>query len=404
MAVLFLNIIAVSANGVLQQQPERTPIANFSLADIAPRTTQEQSNGEINRVVPATRYTTATEFYASVMNSEEFKNTENHFLRRQMLQLPENLIARMDTEALLDAVLAYPFFREIYAFTDVNIGVKLLFSDFNGAIELANRPDVAHVLLRKYENTAILSHNEIQAMDAVSVGDAVYALSNIEILLAQDFVIQRLDADEISKLNNVVYERFFQKLESPEYGTTTTAFYATFESLNRYTLDESQVAIPSAALSSVTTPNGSLVSVFRRGEELSTAQILSNHQWVATNFPGATWLGQSTTHYNCHSYTWHWQSTSNRYWMNNPIAYVTDGSYRQFPIPWVGDKMIWVRNGLIDHSANVTTVLHGPPHPVWGYTDLVRVTSKWGSLGLYSHNGMHSPYWFNGTFTTFFAR
>ena len=44
------------------------------------------------------------------------------------------------------------------------------------------------------------------------------------------------------------------------------------------------------------------------------------------------------------------------------------------------------------HSGIVTGVLTGTSNNICGTADLVTVTSKWGSYGLYSHNGLYCPY------------
>ena len=40
----------------------------------------------------------------------------------------------------------------------------------------------------------------------------------------------------------------------------------------------------------------------------------------------ATRIAPSSSKYNCHSYAWYMQSTSNPYWMNDPSSYYTDWS------------------------------------------------------------------------------
>lgn len=90
------------------------------------------------------------DFYERVKSSEEWLNTDDRMLRGEMLQLPKEMLERMDTADLLNAVLDYPYFRDIYAFDDIQMGIESLFDNFNGAQELAQRSDVAEVLMDKY--------------------------------------------------------------------------------------------------------------------------------------------------------------------------------------------------------------------------------------------------------------
>lgn len=47
-------------------------------------------------------------------------------------------------------------------------------------------------------------------------------------------------------------------------------------------------------------------------------------------YPYATRLYSATPVYNCHSYAWHSQKTSeNKYWINNPANYYVNGSYSE---------------------------------------------------------------------------
>lgn len=342
-----------------------------------------------------------SDFYQDIITSEEWIETENRAIRGELLQLPKEMLLNMDTATLIDAVLNYPYFRDIYAFDDVQLGVDKLFRTFNGAVELLNRSNVGEILLDKYISMTVLSSNDAQTMDMVSVGDIVYELSNVEVLLAQDFVINSLSKSEIKVLSEAVSQKYTEKLSNNSYCGTVDSFYELFYANCDDVSIREQVSVL-ATYTYVSTPKGSKVLVVERGEELSADEIASNHKWVKDNYPSATRLGSSTTKYNCHSYAWYSQSTSNKYWMVSPLAYINDGSYLSAPSPVKNNRMIWFTNGEPTHSAIVQSVLSGPVNMNYGYTDLVIVNSKWGQLGLYRHNGMNSPYWDNNTYTAFY--
>lgn len=78
---------------------------------------------------------------------------------------------------------------------------------------------------------------------------------------------------------------------------------------------------------SVYTPKGTAVTVIKRGEQLTATQKTQINNQMASLYPNATRLASATTHYNCHSYAWYSNSTNNKYWMNNPSAYMSDTSY-----------------------------------------------------------------------------
>ena len=108
--------------------------------------------------------------------------------------------------------------------------------------------------------------------------------------------------------------------------------------------------------------------------------------------PEATRISPSTRKYNCHSYAWYMQSTSNPYWMDCPNDYYTDGSY-EISTGNVGDIICYYNEDDVNiHSGIVTSRLSGVSNGVCGDADLVTVRSKWGSLGLYDHRGDQCPY------------
>lgn len=81
-----------------------------------------------------------------------------------------------------------------------------------------------------------------------------------------------------------------------------------------------------ALTTTVKTPKGTKVYVISDGyygDKWAKAEDAE----FKKKYPKATIIRSSDNRYNCHSYAWYNQGTNNRYWMNDPRAYVTDGSY-----------------------------------------------------------------------------
>ena len=74
-------------------------------------------------------------------------------------------------------------------------------------------------------------------------------------------------------------------------------------------------------------------------------------------YPNAICYGVPTTMYNCHSYAWR-NATNQQYWMDNPSAYWSDGSYKSASVS-VGAKIIYAKNGVLTHSGIVNTLSSG---------------------------------------------
>jgi len=129
------------------------------------------------------------------------------------------------------------------------------------------------------------------------------------------------------------------------------------------------------------------VTVYAYGEQLSPEEIKYKNELALSLYPNATLLSDSTSNYNCHSYAWYSDSTSNIYWMSNPSAYMTDGSYTQYtgaPVAAAPGYRMYYNYG--DHSAIIYVA-----GPVPSYSDIT-VISKWGPGPLMMHKASDSPY------------
>jgi len=127
----------------------------------------------------------------------------------------------------------------------------------------------------------------------------------------------------------------------------------------------------------VYTPNGTSVPVTIRAE-MSTTDYWIDYNWVVNNFPNAVILRMPTRKYNCHSYAWYSQSTSNLYWMDHPgdDSYWLDGSYYRSYFQATGNRISYVYG---DHSGIVDT-------------NNTFIVSKWGELCLVKHLYTYCPY------------
>lgn len=127
--------------------------------------------------------------------------------------------------------------------------------------------------------------------------------------------------------------------------------------------------------STVKTPKGSAVSVRVITSEFSSKEIASVNATYQKAYPKAKLLRSASKKYNCHSYAWYSQSTSNNVWMDDPTKYMTDGSYAGFCSvnPPSGYKV----NYPGTHSA--ISVGNGI------------VQSKWGQAPLMEHGITYGP-------------
>lgn len=145
------------------------------------------------------------------------------------------------------------------------------------------------------------------------------------------------------------------------------------------------------------TPGGNLVSAkYDKNPELSNAmKTLLNTKNAGF---GGTRISEPTVKYNCHSYAWVSRSTSNKYWLDNVAAYISDPAavsiISDVRLARPGDIIFWdTNNTKYEHSAVIEQVSGSEVKDIY-------VTSKWGEAGLYQHNVLNCPYYSN-TFAIF---
>lgn len=293
--------------------------------------------------------------YPLSVEDAEWKSFETHQEMLDACQIPDKLLTQLDTEELLELVLEYPLLIDFYAYDNLEEGLDKIASCYNGLSELLDREDCANIIADRYiaiEEKIINNIGEAQVLD----GEAEQ-LDQFEDKLKGDFLATLLQKEGVIRNLSV------EKTEIVNQVTETITPIGTDDTTT-----------------TVSTPNGSKVTVIIRSVELTAAEKTAKDNYFKTAYPNAVYLSTSTNKYNCHSYAWYSQSTSNKYWMNDPSKYITDGSYKSLTWPTSnGQKVVY---GAYEHSAVV--VSYG--------SSIVTVKSKWGPGPLMQHNVNYSPY------------
>lgn len=172
-----------------------------------------------------------------------------------------------------------------------------------------------------------------------------------------------------------VDREFVSKLGyDPTYNIFTDLSQVTTYSINDYSYEY------------VYTPNNTVVQVIKFDSDLEPYIIAAINEEYDSKFPEAERLSSATKYYNCHSYAWYEQSTNNPYWMDNPAAYYSDGSYIETTTPEVGDIVCYYSSSNLNLHSGVIVEVNG------NSLSTIVVESKWGQCGLYSHTANYCPY------------
>ena len=271
----------------------------------------------------------------TVQSKEWFEYTVKE--KVDMLRINETVLSDMTDCQLIYAVADYPYLCDIYVYgLTVAEGVEQLQEYCSALGELLKRPGYQETLIR--EGTKLI--NEFIAEDREDRTIIAYEMRDLIDALCSD------SADmHYSKSTREILER-----------TTPYASYVIY--------DEEHVG----------------------GEHFYWDNSLMNSYQISL-------IRQGTCHYNCHSYAWHDQSTSNIYWIPDPTAYTTSGYYTN---PYSGGVSATIyttgisTGDIIFYQAANTINMHSVIFTGNASSGVpiaeAPVISKWGKDGLFTHH------------------
>ena len=248
----------------------------------------------------------------------------------------------------METVLLNPFLIDIRAYENIDVGFDAVSSYVDGLEELAARSDYSDLIA-----------------DYCYAGDVADENINIE---------SRIELLKCFTAEKRAWSAGLYQVRSAENGGTS---------------------------SSVTTPNGSRVSVLVGRKysyyALSVQDVEADQTDLLSNYPSATIVRNvsstssvCTASYNCHSYAWHWTAATNTCWMPDPTLYMTDGSYSQ--------RSGYAVNAKVYYSSSTTNAIHSGIVTSVPTSGQAVVTLKWGYYGVIRHKVYDCPYMSSSTY------
>ena len=280
----------------------------------------------------------------------DWKTFGTHAEKVQALQIPEATLARMDTWTLVRALFDYPLLFDAFAFDDIQHGLEHTLSQFNAYNEWLSREDCIESFMSFQEE--LESNRTLGILTPIEEGQMSLKAQLIAPFLNLLDIVDECDNPRISDESSSQRAHYGYRTAPNNYAD----YYAS-------------------------TPLGSLVYVFPGTGSYSPSDILSIRNYYQTHYPNAVVLSDPTYSYNCHAYAWWMSEGGNARWMNDPSAYISDGSYIQTTSSENIPKKVAYYNGLtIDHSAVYTAEAD------------TRLISKWGNKCLMKHKVLDCPY------------
>ena len=285
-------------------------------------------------------------------------------------QFPLEYLNSLSTSNLLELVLENPFMLEMLAFDTVKDGFSRVYSDFPALSILASRKDIGEVLIARYNGESIVRTGKVSSDSSYNI-NFLY----MEILFHQPEMRIEFSEVEVSRFVQAINKKNIDKQKSSSIYEGSLSLY--HEEL------ENEYILSTRATTTVKTPKGSLVTVTDNTnlKDWTSAEIKTINAQYAKLYPNAKLVRDPSKKYNCHSYAWYSTSASNKYWMNNPSKYMSDGSYKKVTSA-VGTKIYYAN----EHTGIVIAIT------MIGGNQNVTVRSKWGNLGVYEHSRTHCPY------------
>lgn len=283
---------------------------------------------------------------------------ETHGERAAACQIPEEILSNMTTEALVESVVSYPFITDILLFNSAEDGYTIVRDHFNGLQELEVREDGREALSQYYEHMTSTRSSGLSCLEQAAIETT---------LLKGEFISgggSNYTLDTSINQFNYAYEIY------PELQLSGLKI-------------ESRLTYPK-------TPSGTTLSsniCYYDLPELSNNLIVEYEKEILDNY-GLLPDRRATKKYNCHSYAWYSQATTNKWWIDDPTDYINDSYYAK------NNSTIKVGNKVVYRTSSTSTIyLHsGIVIGVGGGTGPnIIVQSKWGPSGLYTHNVYNCP-------------
>lgn len=270
-------------------------------------------------------YTVDTAYeYPIVPGTPEWNELNSLDEKIAACHVDDNLLASMTTPALLETVLNYPLLINMYAYSYPEMGINSVAQYFNGLNLLFARNDAYDYMIALSQTTT-------------------YSEEDPETIVKNNCLISLIHYIENNNISPLVVTPGGSNVES--YYNLTWEDWDRLDPDHKWTKESAQ----------------------------------ANHDLLVKAFPRATVVSGINPAYNCHSYAWYSTSPNNKYWIDDPNVYMSDGSYTRKSSASVGNKACWAG---AEHSAIVYSVSGNS----------TTFISKWGFNGVFIHSANDCPY------------
>ncbi|MBO4996823.1 MAG: hypothetical protein J6D02_02365 [Lachnospira sp.] len=275
----------------------------------------------------------------------EWKALDNHNEMIKACVVPDAVLSVMKTKELIQLLYDYPLLIDMYSYNSLEEGVMHLAEECNILAELCKREDFSVELFNER-----MKHKSVNSYEQFKEKTLIDSL---------------LDSNEVAKIEN--------SFDDVLKGNAIIALAANSPNLKEI------IRVDTISIGNGKTTKG---TVFKyAGKTWASEQ---NAEYRKT-YPLATFVSSADNRYNCHSYAWYKQSTSNIHWIFDPIDFTKSGLYNKVKNAKIGYKIEYVK----DINTSKEKTIHSG---IVTNTNNLTVESKWGTGPLMIHKAGYCPY------------
>jgi hypothetical protein len=174
--------------------------------------------------------------------TEAWKALKNPAERQAACQVDVSVLKSLPTEDLIYICMEHPFFSSYVVYDSPTEGLQWSVGEFNGYSELISRPDAMKSLAEVYQKE---DFGKIKTLaDSVQMGSYSLKWIGLELVMANDQLINQLSAQEKVKFLKEYYDKYLEKQQYKEIfgviakATTALTSQKVLKSLNHRSLKD----------------------------------------------------------------------------------------------------------------------------------------------------------------------
>ena len=147
--------------------------------------------------------------YPITPGTPEWKKLKNTEEKRKAVNIPEHILQNMCTHGLVYSCAKCPSYREIWAFSDKQVGFEVLVRDINSFAELCQRGDAGREFFDYYRTLQPADYDT--TWTNIEKGDFVIHIYVTEVYLSRQVFLTQLTKRELGDIINDVYLKYKEK-------------------------------------------------------------------------------------------------------------------------------------------------------------------------------------------------